>query len=796
MDFKYNAFISYRHCELDQFAATNLHRKLEKFKLPKFSRALLPEGEKGKIERVFRDEEELPLATNLSDQIEKALSNSDFLIVICTPRLSASKWCQKEIETFMEMHGRERILLVLAEGEPSESFPEIMTYEEVETVDASGNTVKVRKTLEPLAADIRGENNKQRLKAMDIAVIKLAAAMFGLNFDDVRQRHREQKLRKRIRIWSGIAAAVAVFACMCLILLAKINVQKTELQEKYAASQAIAAEELLGYGRRKDAIYATRSVLPKSGDYNAEAYRVLNEAVSPYSTSNSLVPTKVYNCNSAVDEYCVSKDGSFLAVYSDGEISVFDTETGELEVVLEGVEFYNGLSSFAFDGNTGLVYCNEDETRYYELKSGIDSRVASFSGAVICGTNTDVVTIITDEKMIGCSKGECLYSIDIWKIANKIIYSMWCSYSYNDDGSVLTIAANSGMNTTFVLVETETGKIQSSFEQSLNGDAYVTADDYVIYAITENLDVGQSYLYILDKRNGDIISFSKFPHNLVRYLQITDGKLFVRTDNTAILLDTSNFAQVGIAEGCVIPVSSFFVDEKPYIADSNGDIFTLSGEWVYGEAVTRGLFDILPKEKVLCVKYAGGKYFYQFTGADYIVVYEDNSNSLTKSIPQKSFEMEDLFDKTPDAFNEIDKITDVKSQYVRKAIYSSDDTMILLKMTDGSFRIYDKKKHKLIKVLYDMTDGNVDSFVYLEKENIYIVSNYSYSYILDGNLNYIAVVNCICGYEDGSLIIKDCEQYYKVPYVKYSEMIKMADEILGDYEPEEKLIEKYNMTVK
>ena len=32
---KYDAFISYRHCELDSFVSENLHKKLENFKLPK-----------------------------------------------------------------------------------------------------------------------------------------------------------------------------------------------------------------------------------------------------------------------------------------------------------------------------------------------------------------------------------------------------------------------------------------------------------------------------------------------------------------------------------------------------------------------------------------------------------------------------------------------------------------------------------------------------------------------------------------------------------------------------------------
>ena len=48
---KYDAFISYRHCELDQFVAVTLHKELEAFRLPKSIQKQLEEKgiEKKKI---------------------------------------------------------------------------------------------------------------------------------------------------------------------------------------------------------------------------------------------------------------------------------------------------------------------------------------------------------------------------------------------------------------------------------------------------------------------------------------------------------------------------------------------------------------------------------------------------------------------------------------------------------------------------------------------------------------------------------------------------------------------------
>ena len=41
---------------------------------------------KKKIERVFRDQEELPIGSDLADNIKQALAESEFLIIICSPR--------------------------------------------------------------------------------------------------------------------------------------------------------------------------------------------------------------------------------------------------------------------------------------------------------------------------------------------------------------------------------------------------------------------------------------------------------------------------------------------------------------------------------------------------------------------------------------------------------------------------------------------------------------------------------------------------------------------------------------
>ena len=142
--------------------------------------------------------------------IPEALAESEYLIVICSPRLRESLWCRKEIETFIRMHGREKVLAVLIEGEPSESFPEELLYVEEDVTGPDGSVSRVRKAVEPLAADIRGGSRRRILKCLKTEKLRLLAPMFSLNYDDLRQRHRERRMK---RILGGSLAAAAVFLC-------------------------------------------------------------------------------------------------------------------------------------------------------------------------------------------------------------------------------------------------------------------------------------------------------------------------------------------------------------------------------------------------------------------------------------------------------------------------------------------------------------------------------------------------------------------------------------------------------
>lgn len=119
----YNAFISYRHAPLDSKVAAEIQTRLERFRIPK---AIRKSSGIRKIDRIFRDKEELLITSDLNETIENALIHSDFLIVICSHATRESVWVQREIEFFLKTHSRKQILTVVAEGEPCDVVPQIL----------------------------------------------------------------------------------------------------------------------------------------------------------------------------------------------------------------------------------------------------------------------------------------------------------------------------------------------------------------------------------------------------------------------------------------------------------------------------------------------------------------------------------------------------------------------------------------------------------------------------------------------------------------------------------------------
>ena len=320
MDIHYNAFISYRHHPQDIKVAETIHRALERFKVPK---SLKKEGKC--IERIFRDKEELPITSSLTDTITMALRNSDYQIVICSTHLKDSYWVQREIETFLQTHSKDKVLTVLVDGDnPYDVIPEILTYNEV--VDPVTGEV-TRESIEPLSCDWR----MPKRKAMKTELPRLAAVLLGCTYDDLIQRQKQYRQRRLLTgISIGMAASLALAGYfMYTNIQSQENLnQSLRNQSQYLAS---AAQDSLNNGDRMTAIALALAGLPSEENprpYVPEAEQVLAEAIGLYQSEEVLSASGAMATDSIISDFVISDDAKYVYIVDENdELTIFDADT-------------------------------------------------------------------------------------------------------------------------------------------------------------------------------------------------------------------------------------------------------------------------------------------------------------------------------------------------------------------------------------------------------------------------------------------------------------------------------------
>ena len=212
---EYYAFISYKR--EDEKWAKWLQHKLEHYKFPTNlnGRTDLPKH----IRPTFRDVTDLTPGL-LSEEIHNALCNSQWLVIVCSPRSAKSPWVCKEAQTFIDLGRADHIIPFVIEGTPfsgdttTECYPESLLH--------------LTGSKELLAANI---NEMGR----DAAAIKVVARMFNLRFDTLWQRHEREQRQKRW-MWIGCSILIALIGLIVggifFLLNKEINEQKQHIEDQ------------------------------------------------------------------------------------------------------------------------------------------------------------------------------------------------------------------------------------------------------------------------------------------------------------------------------------------------------------------------------------------------------------------------------------------------------------------------------------------------------------------------------------------------------------------------------------
>jgi tetratricopeptide (TPR) repeat protein len=254
---RYRAFISYSHA--DEKTARWLMRKLEAYRVP--SNLVGTPGLDGPIParlgQVFRDRDELPSAGDLSSTIAAALSDSDALVVICSPNAAQSRWVNAEVQAFRASGRGARIFSFIIGGDPASRKPGIASFPpamlEPETPGGPER--------EPLAADARKEGDGR-----DRALLKVVAGLLGVGFNDLVQREAQQRHRRMAVITGASLAGMA----LAIALAVTAYVARNDAERRQAQ-----AEDILGFmlgDLRKNLTKVGRLDLMRSVDDKATGY--------------------------------------------------------------------------------------------------------------------------------------------------------------------------------------------------------------------------------------------------------------------------------------------------------------------------------------------------------------------------------------------------------------------------------------------------------------------------------------------------------------------------------------------
>ena len=476
---KYDAFISYRHAPLDMEIAKKLHRGLETFSIPA---AVQKKTGKKKIRRVFRDQEELPIGSNLTEEINAALEESEYLIVVCSPETPGSEWVQKEIETFISLRDHSHILAILIDGEPDDSFPPMLLSDE------SGRPV------EPLAADIRGASRKERNRKFKTELLRLAAPLIGCSFDDLRQRHRERLVHKAIAyvtssalLIGGAGTAFGIYNASIAREMEEMNQQQRSLtsensklaidymqenrdrqinQSRFYASSAM---NLLSDGYRKQAALVARAGLPSPGDYRpyvAEAEYALSSALHAYDNGQSRSFYKCLEHDLPVSAYWKSGNGSRLISLDYGSnVHIWDTATWEEILCIPPEVYDNYFDEVRFaEADEDNVYIMTKMHFYAYDKSGQLRYNIDSPG----GTNILNGAIDTEKGLAFLIDSAQIWTLDLSD--GSIISKYDCGPSgvfamesvYNTNTGLLAVEHDNedGTPATASILQTETGNLQ------------------------------------------------------------------------------------------------------------------------------------------------------------------------------------------------------------------------------------------------------------------------------------------------------------------------------------------------
>lgn len=821
--YKYDAFISYRHTDLDKFAAENLHRQLEAFRLP----ANIRKHKEGrtKIERVFRDKDELPLTNNLEDPIMEALQNSEYLIVVCSPRLRESLWCKKEIETFIGMHGREKVLAVLIEGEPEESFPDELLYTEKEIIKPDGSTEITKIPMEPLAADIRGKDKAAMKKAMKTELLRLLAPIFGLRYDDLRQRHRERRLKRILAASLTIGAVALAFGLFSTVMALRIQRQKEqievqsqeiqaqniEIQEQnrqLLARQAVTlSEEALRqleegdrYGAIATAVSALTEYEGNTMPYTAEAQYALTESLHIYDSGSYIKPKYQLKTAGIIRYMKTTADRNYLVTAdTSGTYTIWNLGTGEKLVELHEVGTYIYTEdAFTFLGNDKLAYMKDGgSVAVYDFLKESSYVLDTDGAAAVYATSDGMRLLVRTSGALFLYDGESLTLQDSYyvragetrtDIARTVCLERqgrYCAFqeAVYEAGSLINVVERR-----LVIWDMETGKVMYPMENGEKTLKQMQYQDGVLYLLFSEIAYDGSYMEAeiaaIDTATGAVVWRTVLQENYGDFLfgPLAEGadKLLLCTSNDAKLIsEKDGSVYASFALGSAIVGGAVFNNSDWYLVlTRNGELHNINVPDRMDYAMTARFQ--CHSQNVMNFMLAPSGFLVLPYQDNRVTVYEYSMSDAVIAGGREEAQRESCEISYTKAVELTKELGLPKAELAQYVFYNEDQSEMYVYYTDSTLEMYGTGDMALLGTLSNLKDSPQ---YYLGRDGAgnFFVGGVSYGYMLNADRELLAVIEDLLEIdaEANKLYIRSGEgTYYEAPIYTVEELLEKAEEYM------------------
>ena len=789
--FEYDAFISYRHADMDKFVAENLHKFLETYKIPK---SVSENIAKKSINRVFRDEEELPLAMNLEDSIVHALKESENLICICSPRFLESKWCMKEIDTFIELHGREHIYTVLIDDNPDASFPPQLL---------AGN-------IEPLAANLSSKSKSEIKKKLKIEGLRLVAPILGVSFDDLKQRHKERKMKKNLLISLCVMIFAVLFGLYSSFNVIQISQQRDEIaaQAQSLEQQAAEIEEQatqlekqnaillkdqalslsneasfsLEDNDRLKAIYTAREALSSYKNmempYVPESQFVLTKALHLYDAGSVVYPQYKLDMFSSVTQVDLSPNKQYVMARDEsGLIRVWDLLTSK-ELYSVNVGLTTDVCGFINDAT--IFYSIDRDLYLYDLEKGTEEQISSYVEYAEVSKNNEYFAYSSDGIVH-------IFDSDFNEISNIETEIFVSAINFDENNSMVCISINKFTEEneyTNYCYDLETHEMKvfdtkgliTSIEYDTNGNVYVITNYYEVF-------IDRFYcIYSYDFNSGSLKQLLLINNWNADDILFLSDYIYIANDSFAYFYDKQTGAMVNsLNVGYDIIFSQVSEDNGIIILDSEGtcSYFTPDSPLTFS-------FD----------------QYYQCSGLERlykayncIVGYKDNSVIvLNKFLPERAVEYNDTCEDAEEIevhYINIDGIDYLQSFGIEDIFDVNTYTFIpgtdylIIQYIDNEVIIYDTEHDKELGRFVKSTPFYFTNYFGQDVYGTYYFGSELEAYGFNPDYGVICEIPYMQGLtsdKESVIVYNSVDTYYSLSILSLDEIMNYADIELEKYD--------------